>query len=40
MICHDGDDICQFGDIILLAHLTYAQNATAAAAWVVKQLDL
>lgn len=40
VICHDGDDICQFGDLILLPHLTYAENATAAAAWLVEQLDL
>lgn len=40
VICHDGDDICQFGDIITLAHLTYAENATAAATWVVEQLGL
>lgn len=40
IICHDGDDICQFGDIILLQHLTYAENATAAANFVVEQLTL
>lgn len=40
VICHEGDDICQFGDIILLPHLTYAENATAAATWVIAHLDL
>ncbi|ESZ93327.1 hypothetical protein SBOR_6308 [Sclerotinia borealis F-4128] len=34
-ICHTGDNICQHGDIILPAHLTYATNAAAAAAFVV-----
>ncbi|KAF3763112.1 family 5 carbohydrate esterase [Cryphonectria parasitica EP155] len=38
IICHEGDDICDFGDLILLPHLTYAENATAAAAFVVEQL--
>jgi len=33
--CHVGDDICLNGDLILPAHLTYAINAEAAAAFVV-----
>jgi len=33
--CHAGDDICLNGDLILPAHLTYAINAEAAAAFVV-----
>ena len=33
--CHDGDNICVNGDLILLPHLTYAENAAAAAAFVV-----
>jgi cutinase len=36
--CHDGDDICQAGEIILLQHLTYADDADAAASFVVSQL--
>ncbi|CAD6446948.1 47f13803-3151-427c-b2f4-d414fc5b49a4 [Sclerotinia trifoliorum] len=34
-VCHTGDNICQAGDIILPAHLTYGENAAAAAAFVV-----
>ncbi|KAM0131873.1 hypothetical protein ACHAP3_006615 [Botrytis cinerea] len=34
-ICHTGDNICEAGDIILPAHLTYGENAAAAAAFVV-----
>lgn len=33
-VCHDGDNICAGGDIILLPHLTYAEDADAAAAFV------
>lgn len=40
VICHDGDDICNFGVLITLAHLTYAANVTAAATWVVDTLGL
>ncbi|KAJ4387622.1 hypothetical protein N0V93_008219 [Gnomoniopsis smithogilvyi] len=40
VICHDGDDICQFGTLVLPQHLTYAENATAAANWVVGKLTL
>jgi hypothetical protein len=32
--CHTGDDICLNGDLILPAHLTYGENAAAAAAFV------
>lgn len=34
VVCHDGDNICQGGDIILLPHLTYAEDADTAAAFV------
>lgn len=27
VICHADDNICQHGDLILLAHLTYSENA-------------
>ncbi|KAJ0123830.1 cutinase [Diaporthe amygdali] len=37
VVCHQGDDICQFGDLILLDHLTYAQDADTAAAFVVSK---
>lgn len=40
IICHDGDDICDFGDLILLPHLTYAEDVASASAWIVEQLDL
>jgi cutinase len=33
--CHAGDNICQHGDLILVPHLTYADSATKAAAFVV-----
>ncbi len=32
--CHAGDDICLNGDLILPPHLTYAEDAAAAAAFV------
>lgn len=35
VICHEGDNICQQGDVILLPHLTYAENAAQAASFVV-----
>ncbi|EHK25919.1 carbohydrate esterase family 5 protein [Trichoderma virens Gv29-8] len=34
VVCHDGDNICQGGDFILLPHLTYAEDADTAAAFV------
>ncbi|KAL6879167.1 carbohydrate esterase family 5 protein [Trichoderma novae-zelandiae] len=34
VVCHDGDNICQGGDLILLPHLTYAEDADTAAAFV------
>lgn len=37
VICHKGDDICQFGDYILLQHLTYAQDADTAAEFVISK---
>jgi len=33
--CNVGDDICLDGDLILPPHLTYGEDATAAAAFVV-----
>jgi cutinase len=38
IICHEGDDICDQGDLILLQHLTYAEDAASAASFVVSQL--
>lgn len=35
VICHAGDNICQHGDLILLPHLTYSQDAATAAQFVV-----
>lgn len=35
VICHTGDDICAGGDLILLPHLTYFEDAGTAAAFVV-----
>jgi len=33
VICHADDNICQHGDLILLGHLTYSQQAQQAAAF-------
>lgn len=38
IICHDGDNICEHGDLILLPHLTYLEDADTAAEFVVSQL--
>ncbi|KAJ8061772.1 hypothetical protein OCU04_009569 [Sclerotinia nivalis] len=40
IICHAGDDICLGGDLILIAHLTYGMDTTAAAAFVKKAAGL
>lgn len=40
VICHDGDNICQHGDLILEPHLTYSENATEAATFVMGQSGL
>lgn len=37
VVCHNGDDICQFGDLVKLEHLTYAQDADTAADFVVSK---
>ncbi|KAF2804185.1 cutinase precursor, partial [Mytilinidion resinicola] len=34
VICHSGDLICQGQDTVLLPHLTYSEDASAAAAFV------
>lgn len=34
VVCHVADNICEQGDIVLPAHLTYAMQATQAAAFV------
>ncbi|OCK80869.1 carbohydrate esterase family 5 protein [Lepidopterella palustris CBS 459.81] len=40
VICHQGDNICQGGDLILLPHLTYSENATSAATFVAGKVGL
>ncbi|KAF7948062.1 uncharacterized protein EAE97_003473 [Botrytis byssoidea] len=40
IICHAGDNICQGGSLILMAHLTYGMDTTAAAAFVKKAAGL
>ncbi|KAF7923154.1 uncharacterized protein EAE98_007859 [Botrytis deweyae] len=40
IICHVGDNICQGGSLILMAHLTYGMDTTAAAAFVKKAAGL
>ncbi|GLB35408.1 putative catalyzes the hydrolysis of cutin, a polyester that forms the structure of plant cuticle [Lyophyllum shimeji] len=36
--CHDGDNICDGGVLVLPPHLTYGDDAPAAAAFVVSQI--
>ncbi|KAJ6438782.1 carbohydrate esterase family 5 [Purpureocillium lavendulum] len=38
IICHQGDNICENGPIILLPHLTYAADAGSAADFVVSKV--
>lgn len=38
VICHDGDDVCDFGDFLGPLHFTYAENAREAASFVVSNL--
>ncbi|PNY28395.1 Cutinase [Tolypocladium capitatum] len=38
IICHGGDNICDNGPLILLPHLTYAEDAGAAASFVMSQI--
>ncbi|KAF3766032.1 family 5 carbohydrate esterase [Cryphonectria parasitica EP155] len=38
VICHDDDDICQFGDILGPTHFTYAKDTPAAASLVASVL--
>lgn len=40
VVCHTGDDICQFRDLVLLEHLTYAKDADTAAKFVVSKAGL
>jgi len=35
IICHAGDNICDGGSVILLPHITYAENADQAASFVI-----
>jgi hypothetical protein len=35
--CHDDDNICANGDLVLPAHLTYAENVQAAATFITSQ---
>lgn len=40
VVCHKGDDICQGGDSIKKAHLTYGKDASAAAMFALVSLVL
>lgn len=40
VICHTGDNVCQYEDLILLPHLTYSENAVEAATFVANQAGL
>jgi cutinase len=40
VICHQGDNICEHGDLILIPHLTYGENAEEAATFVSAQAGL
>lgn len=39
MTCHLGDNICVNGQIILLPHLTYLEDAMTAAAFIVARSE-
>lgn len=39
-LCHAGDNICQGGDLILLPHLTYAEDAVTGANFAVAAAGL
>lgn len=38
VICHDGDDVCNFGDFLGPLHFTYAINTPEAALFVASNL--
>lgn len=38
VICHDGDDICDGGVLVLPPHLNYQQDAQAAAQFVASKV--
>lgn len=40
VVCHAGDDICLGGDLVLVPHLTYSENAQQAAEFVVQEAGL
>lgn len=40
VVCHDGDNICAGGDLILVPHLTYSEDAGDAASFVIQQAGL
>ncbi|KFY47431.1 hypothetical protein V496_10666 [Pseudogymnoascus sp. VKM F-4515 (FW-2607)] len=40
VICHDGDNICDGGILVLAPHLTYSMDAAAAAAFVKERTGI
>ncbi|KAF5358987.1 hypothetical protein D9758_004833 [Tetrapyrgos nigripes] len=38
VVCHNGDNICAHGDLILPPHLTYGQDTPAAAQFIASKL--
>ncbi|THU77233.1 cutinase [Dendrothele bispora CBS 962.96] len=38
VICHNGDNICAHGDLVLPPHLTYGQDAGSAAQFIVSKV--
>ncbi|OAA82458.1 Cutinase [Akanthomyces lecanii RCEF 1005] len=38
VVCHEGDDICNQGALILPQHLTYAIDAASSAAWLASRI--
>ncbi|THU97353.1 alpha/beta-hydrolase, partial [Dendrothele bispora CBS 962.96] len=38
VICHNGDNICDGGALILTPHLTYDQDATSAAKFIASKV--
>jgi cutinase len=39
IICHEGDNICENGPLITFEHLNYAEDADAAADFVLSKVS-
>lgn len=38
IVCHDGDNICEHGDTIKQAHLTYGKDTATAAKFMMGRM--